>query len=222
MTKEQLAQATPAELKAALAAAEKTRSKNRKAYKELVTESLPKALGKLINLSEEISDVKTGIFKDLSNILALKHEVYDVKPTQQSHTFSLENGEGITLGLRVTDGWDDTVNEGVAKVREFLNSLAKDQESAMLVAGINKLLKKDAKGNLKANRVIELKNLADDFNSDAFTDGVNIIQNAYRPQRSCYFIEANTVDAIGNKQNIPLSISAVGFSEDITVNISQL
>lgn len=222
MTPEQLKQVTPAELKAALAAIEKDRADGRKAYKELVKETLPLALGKLINLSDQISEAKTEIFKELANIIALKHEVYDVKATQQSHTFSLENGEAVTLGLRVTDGWDDTVNEGVAKVREFLNSLAKDKESAMLVAGINKLLKKDTKGNLKANRVIELKNLADEFNSDAFTDGVNIIQKAYRPQRSCYFIEANTIDAVGSKQNIPLSISAVGFTEDIAVNISQL
>lgn len=222
MRKDQLAQATPEELKAALAVVEKQRANGRKAYKELVTEHLPTALGKLINLSEQISQTKTEIFKDLSNIIALKHEVYDVKSTQQSHTFSLENGESITLGLRVTDGWDDTVNEGVSKVREFLNSLAKDKESAMLVSGINKLLKKDTKGNLKANRVIELKNLADEFNSDAFTDGVNIIQNAYRPQRSCYFIDANTIDNIGSKQNIPLSISSVSFTEDITVNISKL
>jgi len=118
---------------------------------------------------------------------------------------------GGAAGARVIDNWDDTVNAGIEKVRDFIASLAKDDNSARLVNVINRLLKKDAKGNLKASRVLELTKLAQEFNSPAFTDAVGIIAQSYRPQRSAFYIEANTIDEQGKKCNIPLSLSSVDF-----------
>ncbi|MGQ2119123.1 DUF3164 family protein, partial [Ornithobacterium rhinotracheale] len=68
-------------------------------------------------------------------------------------------------GFRIIDGWDDTVTAGIDKVREFIASLAKDEATGKLVRAVNQLLKKDAKGNLKASRVLELTKLAEDFNN---------------------------------------------------------
>ena len=76
---------------------------------------------------------------------------------------------------------------------------------------INRLLKKDAKGNLKASRVLELTRVAKEFDNPAFTDAVTIIAQAYRPQRSAFYIEANTLNEQGKKCNIPLSLSSVDF-----------
>ena len=113
----------------------------------------------------------------------------------------------------MVDGWDDTVNAGVDKIKQFLESLAQDENSAKLVTAINKLLKKDANGNLKSSRVLELRQLADEWKDEQFVDAVNIIQSAYRPVRSAFFIEAWYTNAQGKKIYYPLSISAVDFPE---------
>lgn len=208
---------TEEELKAELQRREQVLNKNRQAYKELVDEYIPQIIGKLQQYSEQMSEVKYRTFEALKILLDTKNEVYDVKGEQQSHTFTDKNGNTITYGFRVIDSWDDTVNAGVEKVRDFIASLAKDEDSAKLVNVINRLLKKDAKGNLKASRVLELTKLAQEFNNAQFTDAVDIIAQAYRPQRSAYFIEANTLDEQGKKCNIPLSLSSADFPPGIDV-----
>lgn len=184
---------------------------DREAYKELVAETLPKLFQGLLDVSNLISKVKTDVFKDVNNILALKQKAYGIKDGQQSHTFTAEDGKGLTVGYRVTDGWDDTVHAGIAKINDFIASLAKDEDTAKLVKAVNNLLKKDAKGNLKANRVVELQQMADDFNSPVFNDAIAIIVQAYKPVKSCYFIEASYTDATGKKMSMPLSFSAADF-----------
>ena len=208
---------TQEELKAELQRREQVLNKNRQAYKELVDEYIPQIIGKLQQYSEQMSEVKYRTFEALKILLDTKNEVYDVKGEQQSHTFTDKNGNTITYGFRVIDSWDDTVNAGIEKVRDFISSLAKDEDSAKLVNVINRLLKKDAKGNLKASRVLELTKLAQEFNNAQFTDAVDIIAQAYRPQRSAYFIEANTLDEQGKKCNIPLSLSSADFPPGIDV-----
>ena len=208
---------TQEELKAELQRREQVLNKNRQAYKELVDEYIPQIIGKLQQYSEQMSEVKYRTFEALKILLDTKNDVYDVKGEQQSHTFTDKNGNTITYGFRVIDSWDDTVNAGIEKVRDFISSLAKDEDSAKLVNVINRLLKKDAKGNLKASRVLELTKLAQEFNNAQFTDAVDIIAQAYRPQRSAYFIEANTLDEQGKKCNIPLSLSSADFPPGIDV-----
>ena len=161
--------------------------------------------------------MKLDIFKGVTGLLELKDKAYGIKDEQRSHTFTTAAGDSITLGYRVNDGWDDTVGSGIAKVNQFIESLAKDEDSAKLVKTINQLLKKDAKGNLKSNRVIELDKLTKDFDNSEFTDGVEIIKAAYKPVASCYFIEASTKNANGKDVSIPLSISSVDFPEGTTL-----
>lgn len=192
---------------------------DREAYKELVQEAVPDVFKMLKETSEMIAASKTAAFESLIDLIDLKNKAYGVKANRQSHTFTAENGESITLGYRVTDGWDDTVGEGIAKVGEFIESLAKDESSAILVKTIQNLLKKDAKNNLKANRVVELLNMAEEFNDGLFTDGVQIIHAAYKPKKSVYFIEANYSDEIGGKCGVPLSISSVEFTKSLNINL---
>ena len=156
---------------------------------------------------------KLETFKGVTDLLELKEKAYNIKDDQRSHTFTTENGDSLTLGYRVNDGWDDTVGTGIAKVGKFIDSLARDEESAKLVKTINQLLKKDNKGNLKSNRVIELQKLTEEFNDPEFTDGVDIIMKAYTPVKTCFFIEASTKDKQGKDVSIPLSISSVDFPE---------
>jgi hypothetical protein len=207
-----LTQFSPAELKAALAKQEAKKDDDRNAYKELVEQTVPKAIFKLCTASEILSNAKTEAFQFFEDILKIKADVYGIKEKQMSHTFSCEGGE-IQIGYRITDGWDDTVNTGIAKVEKFITSLAKDNETSALVEMVFNLLKKDTKGNLKGSRVLELQKLTSKFNNEEFTDGVDIISKSYKPVRSVWFVEANLIDENKEKTPIPLSMSAVDFSK---------
>lgn len=208
----QLAAFSAKQLKEALAKLEAKKEGDRNAYKELVEQTVPKAIFKLCLASETLSNAKTEAFQYFENILKLKAEVYGIKEKQQSHTFSFEGGE-VQIGYRITDGWDDTVNAGIAKVEKYISSLAKDTETAALVDMVFNLLKKDAKGNLKGSRVLELQKLTAKFSDEEFTDGVDIISKSYKPVRSVWFVEAALIDENKNKTPIPLSMSAVDFSK---------
>lgn len=208
---------SPAQLKAALQAQENKKEADRAAYKELVEQTVPKAIFKLAIASETLSNAKTEAFQYFEDILKLKAEVFGIKEKQQSHTFSFDGGE-VQIGYRITDGWDDTVNAGIAKVEKYISSLAKDNETAALVDMVFNLLKKDAKGNLKGSRVLELQKLTVKFNNEDFTDGVDIISKAYKPVRSVWFIEAALIDENKKKTPIPLSMSSVDFSQGYTFN----
>ena len=201
-----------AELKAELARRESKKEDDRTAYKELVLQTVPKAIFKLCTASEIMSNAKTEVFQFFEDALVLKADVYGIKESQQSHTFSDEKSE-VTIGYRITDGWDDTVNAGIAKVEKYITSLAKDKETAALVSMVFGLLKKDAKGNLKGSRVLELQKLSKEVENEDFQDGVQIIADAYKPVRSVWYIDASLINEDGSKTPIPLSLSSVDFSK---------
>lgn len=203
---------TEQQLEDLLASKREKREREREAYRQLVDDTVKQACQRLQSAADILAEIKAEIFQSFKTVLALKEDVYSVKEQQRSHTFSTD-AYGITIGYRVIDGWDDSASAGVAKVRNFIGSLAKDENSAALVDTVFNLLKKDAQGNLRANRVIELQKLTGKFNNLEFTDGVNIIMNAYKPVRSCWFVEAWLVGDGGKKINIPLSISSVDFPQ---------
>lgn len=205
-----LAEFTAQELKDALAKIESKKDQDRESYKQLVLETVPKAMFKLCKASEIISDAKTETFKYFEDILDLKNQVYGLKEKQQSHTFSTDKEE-IQIGYRINEGWDDTVTAGIAKVEAFINSLSKDEETGTLVSMLFNMLKKDSKGNLKGSRVLELQKAAADSKNEDFIDGVAIIAAAYKPVRSSWFIEASLINEDGSKTPVPLSMSSVGF-----------
>jgi hypothetical protein len=212
-----ISQLSAKELREALAAKEAEKSENREAYKALVAEAVPRVFEEIMYASSLMQDLKARVFEYFKNVMLMKAQVYEIKEKQASHTFTNDK-YSITIGYRQTDGWDDSVTAGIAKVSAFLQTLSKDQESAMLVDVINSLLKKDAKNNLKANRVIELKQYINKFNNEDFSDGVEIIINAYKPARSSWFIEANVMGNDGKWQNVPLSMSSVDFPDGFEFN----
>jgi hypothetical protein len=202
---------TAQELKDALAKIEAKKDQDRETYKELVLETVPKAMFQLCAASEVISAAKTATFKYFEDILDLKNKVYGLKEKQKSHTFSTDKEE-IQIGYRINEGWDDTVTAGIQKVENYISSLSKTPETATLVSMLFNMLKKDAKGNLKGSRVLELQKAAADSKNDEFIDGVAIIASAYKPVRSSWFIEASLINDDGTKTPVPLSMSSVGFS----------
>ncbi len=218
MDTKDLSKLSEAELLAELKKREAKKENDRDTYKQMVEEQVGVSIKRLQKLSDYLSSEKFAIFTELRGLLELKRSVFSVKETQQTHTFTDKRGNSIVYGFRTLDTWDDTVNAGIEKVKEFLGGLAKDDNSAKLILMINGLLKKDAKGNLKASRVLELIKMSDKFDSELFRDGVEIIRKAHKPVRSAYFIEASCLDAQGVKKNIPLSISSCNFPEGTDVD----
>ena len=202
------------ELKAQLEAeekAEKARVENeREEYKRLVDASVRSAVGKLQKLSDEMMRVKREVFEEFDTLIRMKNELFRVKTDRRSDTFTTTDGAmSITLGSRTNEGWDDTVEAGIAKVKEYLSTLARDDNSAALVETVMGLLAKDRKGALKANKVLELERLAVKSQDQGFLDGINIIKAAYRPVPTCQFISVETKDEKGNATSLPLSLSAM-------------
>jgi hypothetical protein len=187
----------------------------REMYKQIVDDTVQQSFKPLVGLSKHILNVKKLVFDNFESVMELKNELYGTKDNQQSHTFtSLDNTISIKIGHRVTESFDDTLSAGIEKVKTYMATLAKDQESAALVETIMDLLKKDAKGNLKANRVLELSKLASRVNNEDFSDGIRIIQESYTPVRSCNFIEVKFKDKNGKEHSLPLSISAFGLDDE--------
>lgn len=187
--------------------AEKTKQ-DRETYKELVDETINSVFSRLEKASENLSVIKKDVYDAFQKALTLKSDIFQGRAENKSNTFTNKDStRRITLGQYETDGYDDTVNEGVMKAKRYISSLAKDDDSNMLVREFMKLLSKDQKGNLKPSKVMRLREMAEESQDEEFLDGVRIIGEAYRPQVSKFYIKAEKKDAIGAWVSVPLGIT---------------
>lgn len=188
--------------------ARKKRAEDREAYKNLIDSTLEQVFPELQKLAKLLAEKKKEVYMSFHEAMLMKADLFELKSDQRSHTFTNAAGTmRIMLGHYETDGYDDTVNEGVAKVKAFISSMAKDPQSKMLVDGILQLLSKDSKGNLKASRVIQLKKMANESKDEIFIEGVQIIEDAYRPEISKSFIRAECRKEGESWTNVPLGIT---------------
>lgn len=183
---------------------------DRDAYTELVDETVRDMVKRLQNLSSEMAAVKAEVFAAFDSIIKTKEELFKVKLDRRSDTFTTRDGQmSIQLGYRTLDAYDDTVDAGIAKVKEYLATLAKDDNSAALVDTVMSLLAKNRKGELKASRILELERLATKSGSPEFMDGINTIKNSYKPQKSGQFITVTIKNSEGKDETLPLSIGSM-------------
>ena len=164
----------------------------------------------LTNISEAIAQKKTAAAEAFRGALEMKAELFGVKDDQQSHTFT--NSEGtmrITIGHYMLDNYRDTVNEGIAMVKTYIESQARDDASRALVKAILRLLSRDEAGNLKASRVLQLQKMAEETGDERFIEGVRIIQESYQPTPSKDYIRAAVRDKSGAWVAVPLSMTDV-------------
>lgn len=180
-------------------------------YKQDVSECVEAAFPELLELSGAMAKVKAAVRDKFAKIIKSKQKMYGVKDGQQSHQFmNREATKRITVGVYVNDNYDDTVNEGIAKVKEYISSLAKDKETKLLTDTIFKLLAKDQKGNLKASRVLQLQQLAEKSGNEKLLEGVRIIRDAYKPIETKTFVRAEYKDKkSGEWKSVPLGMSEV-------------
>ena len=189
-------------------------NQDREAYKKLVEEKVPLVVANLVAVEKQLIAAKAEVFSAFKDIIELKASVFGVKDNQQSHTF--RSGDNVVkIGYRINDGWDDSVTSGIEKVQNFIQKLGNtdDNEKENMVSAILRLLKADKKGNLNASRVLELQQMAKEFNDAELLDGVSIILDSHQPTRSVWFIEAEQPDEVKGTRPIGLAISSVGFPE---------
>lgn len=200
--------------KAAKAAqqAKEERKKNLATFNTMIDEQVKDTIPELIDISEQLSTLKTTIFGNFKTLLDMKKDVMKLtKDGQRGHTFTTSDGKmRIELGFYVLDNYKDTVNDGIAIIKEYISGLAKDEETQSLVDMVLRLLSKDQKGNLKASRVLQLRQMADRIEDERFKEGVEIIMDAYAPIQSKQFVRAwQREDKNGEWEPIPLSITEV-------------
>ena len=197
--------------KAAQAAkrAKDERKQNLDTFNAMIDEQIACAIPELKDISEQLSSVKKTVFENFRALLDMKKDIMKMtKDGQRSHTFTSSDGQSrIELGFYQIDNYKDTVNDGIALVKDYITSLAETDETKALVDMVLKLLSKDQKGNLKASRVLQLRQIAEQINNDRFTEGVEIIMNSYAPIASKQFIRAFIKGEDGEWLPIPLSIT---------------
>lgn len=177
----------------------------RETYKQMVDEEIERSLPLLMNLSQQIKSVKGQVIGNFKSVLEMKADLFKTKGDQRTHTFT--NTEGtrrIILGQYTTDGYRDTVEDGIAIVKEYISSLAADEKTQALVNMVFQLLSRDQKGTLKASRIVQLRKIADEIGNDRFLEGVRIIEESYQPEISKQFIRAEVKDS--NDQWRPVSL----------------
>lgn len=186
------------------------RKENRQAYAQIVDEQVRLAIPELMSLSEQIKTVKSTVFSNFRAVLAMKEDVMSLTQAgQHSHTFTTSDGlMRLTLGVNTVDAYRDTVEDGIAMVRKYIESMAKDDNSRALVNAVLRLLSRDQKGTLKASRVLQLRKMAEDTGDETFIEGVKIIEESYQPSETKQYIRAEYKDDKG-WHVIPLSVTDV-------------
>lgn len=190
---------------------EAARKAQREDYAILVNSEVATAVSQLAELSETMRMIKATIYSNFEAILKMKNEVMHLSREggQYTHTFTTSDSRyRITLGSRTVDDYRDTVEDGIAIVTEYLQSLAKDQDSADLVETVMHLLSRNKRGVLQPSRVIQLRQLADKRQDARLLEGVKIIEESYQPYTSKTFVQAQVKEATG-WSTIPLNMTEV-------------
>lgn len=190
--------------------AEQKAKEQRELYSKMVDEEIENSIPELSSLSEQIKTTKETVYGNFKTIIEMKQEIFasKIKDSQRSHTFT--NSEGnkrITLGFYVTDGYRDTVEEGIDIVQEVISGFANSPETEALVKMVLKLLSRDAKGTLKASRIVQLRKIAEESGNERFIEGVKIIEEAYQPAVSKQYVRAEMKDEKGQWKAIPLGMT---------------
>ena len=189
------------------AAAAKAKA-DRETYKQMVDDEVEAAIPILLELSCDIKTVKQKVIDNFRSVLAMKAELFKARAEQRTHTFTnSDSNMRLTIGQYTTDGYRDTVEDGIAIVKEYIMSLAADEKTQALVNMVFRLLARDAQGTLKASRIVQLRKIADEIGNERFLEGVRIIEESYQPTVSKQFIRAEVRNDNGAWKQIPLGMT---------------
>lgn len=214
MTEEQAAQFEKFRAEQAKREAEERHAEEIKTYKQLVNEAVNDTVPEAQDVSSMLETRKAGIFERFRSIIAMKDELFKgskglAKEGRFTDTFTNEDGTArVTLGYNTNDAYDDTYTAGVEKVQTYIQSLASDDKSRQLADMVNTLLAERSKaGQLKAQNVLRLEKMANESGDQTFIEGMKIIRDAYRPDRTKQFVKVEVKDETGKYQTISLNMT---------------
>lgn len=192
-------------------------------YREMTDGVVAEAVGWLVDTSKSMRNRKERVIGMFDQLIDMKRDVIGLKEGgQRSHTFTNSDSTmRITLGYNVTDGYFDTVNEGIELVHQYLESLASDEKSKSLVRMVLQLLSTDRHGNLKASRIVQLRKYAEESGSDDFMAGVRIIEESYNPTMTKRFITCQVKDRANAWRNIPLGMTEVDTLDEVLADMER-
>ena len=194
------------------------RKSSMEVYNELVDEAISDVLPQYRAASDILKSLKSKTLDTFASVISMKREVLGLakEEGQWSHTFMNSEGTArIILGVNTTDGYRDTVNEGIDLVTRYIKSLATDEKSQQMAGMLLRLLAKDARGSLKAGQVIKLRRYAEESGSEDFMQGVELIEDSYQPSATKMYVRVQVrSDRSGEWTSVPLSVTDVKTDED--------
>jgi len=193
--------------------AEENQKKQRDLYRELVDGAIADTVADAAVLSEQIAKGKEAILERFKSVIELKEELYRGKKTLKdgrfSDTFTASDGnERVSIGYNTVDNYADSHTEGLKMVREYIESLATDENAKQLASMVDTLMQERGKnGQLKAQNVLRLEKLANDSGNEKFIEGMKIIRDAYEPIATKMFVKVEKKDENGAWFAIPLAMT---------------
>ena len=188
------------------------RREQRRMLQEMTDEVMDEAVTILEECNRQLKEAKQKVIETFSTLMELRKEVNGDEGRKEQDSYMFTNSSGakrIRIGYNMSDNYLDQVEVGIAKVKTYLESLAKDDQSKELIGLVLKLLARDQKGNLKASRVIQLGQLAEKSGNEDFQEGIRIIREAYRPTRSKLYIRCALHNEDTGWNDLALSLSEV-------------
>ncbi|GHT37547.1 hypothetical protein FACS189435_2780 [Bacteroidia bacterium] len=175
----------------------------------------PKVMGRVKDKKEAraakqlLAGINTGLSATGKRLVASQcqadeYEVHDVLNRKKEDACTLALLYGRVTGNKMPGKNFYTVEEGIAIVRDLLNSLAGDDGSRVLINTILRLLSRDRGGNLKASRVTMPRRTAGELGNGRLLGGVRIIEEGYRPVLSKQYVRAEYKDEKNGWVSIPL------------------
>lgn len=212
MTPEEKAQFEAFQKEQARKAQQEAKREQRKQLQEMTDSVMAEAVAELMACNKQLLATKQKVIETFSTLMAMRKEVNEEAGKKEQDTFMFTNSEGtqrIRIGYNLNDNYLDQVEEGIAKVKAYLESLAKDDQSKELIALVLRLLARDQKGNLKASRVLQLSKIAEQSGNEDFQEGMRIIRESYRPTRSKLFIRCSIKEPEKEWEDLGLGIGEV-------------
>ncbi len=183
-----------------------TQERNR--YKQLSETTVDEAFIALEKISAYLSQEKRKIYDSFNTLVELKKEVYNTTRKNKSHTFTDKEGKRqITIGRRELMRWDGTEKEGIELIDTYLEEKVLDDE---MKAVLTEVLRRDANGQLDAQRVMSLAKLKEQISDSRFQEGVEIVLSAYKPTETAIYVEVRERSGLTQKwKALPLSFATV-------------
>ncbi|MDY6122101.1 MAG: DUF3164 family protein [Porphyromonas sp.] len=190
--------------------AETKKAEDREAYRKMEREFVDQSFGQLVRCSSLLAEAKAEIVEGSDELIKLKEDLFGAKSTQMSHSFMSSDGERrIKVGYTIRDGWDNTAEDGVRIISQYITSVPDaDAKAKELASIVSEFLTRDKNGSLRLDNIITLERKAQELGITEVIKGVAIIREAYRPLRTKRYVRAERRDKeTGSWINIPLGMT---------------